>query len=380
MTRFSMYFQGACLLARSTGFWTNVTSQQANRATASSLESSQHQLTHDSSLPLLIIDAQQSDMTVRPVRPIPRPRQSVPGQGIVSPGEGSNVQPPDSFPQMISTPKVVRSVRVSPTGQVIASGDDEDEMQVWDLATGEQLHTWLDGRSQRMQAVDFTPDGQTLIGGGVVEGRLRRWGWQEDLRLVKASPLDNTYSVELSPDGAFIATGHSGGVINLWTQDLELIRSIQAYEPSVNVVAVAFAPNGAILASRGFGGVGTDVSLKLLDVSTGKITDTFSGDSSGGGDSIAYSPDGNILAGYYSGTYEAGTVRLWHPGTGEVITDLSTAVVRPHAITFSSDGQFMAVAGLSVLIEVWDVQNREVVQTFTSGLGFHHVYINRLCA
>ncbi|MEM9117799.1 MAG: hypothetical protein AAGD09_07945 [Cyanobacteria bacterium P01_F01_bin.56] len=369
MTRFSMYFQGACLLALTTGFWTNVTSQQAGRVAASSLEMSQGQLTDDSLPPLLIIDAQRSDVTVRVTRPIPN--ESSDDQ--LSPQESPPVSNRES-----PEPALVRSVRVSPTGQVIASSDDEDDIQIWDIATGEQLYIWPGGKSRRTQAVDFTPDGQTILGGSIIEGKLRIWHWQENSRLV-TPPLDNIFSLNVSPDGQFIATGHSRGKINLWTQDFELIRSIQAYDSAIVVVAVEFAPNGLTLASRGFGPPGTTSGVKLFDVSTGTEKERLSSESSGGidengGHSIAYSPDGNILAGYYGVASDIVSVRLWNPITSEVIADLQTEVTQPHAIAFSSDGQFMAVAGLSDLIEVWDVQNREVVQTFTSGLGFHHVY------
>lgn len=396
-----------CLVVLSMAILSGNTSRPTLRATASSLEISQGQPADDSLLPLLIIDAQGSDSDVSPVRPIPPVPERPSSQGNITPGDRVELPPPRRItapdgeqPQTTdenlpspersaiparrpSRPAEVRSVRISPTGQVMASGDDEDEIQLWDIATGEELHTWRSGRSQRTQAVDFTPDGNTIVAGGVVEGQIRLWQWQEDSRRVHDSQLANsqlanTYSVQVSPDGELIATGHSGGVIHLWNREMELVRSIQAYEPSANVVAVEFAPNGESLASRGFGRtIGQSPmssSVQILEISTGEIINAFSGDDSGGVDSIAYSPDGDILAGYYEGTYVAGTVRLWNPSNGDVIADLQTDIARPHAIAFSSDGAFIAIAGLSDRIEVWSVQTQEVVQTFTSGLDFHHVY------
>jgi WD40 repeat protein len=396
-----------CLVALSMAVLSGNTSRPTLKAIASPLEIGQGQPADDSLLPLLIIDAQGADSDVSPVRPIPPVPERHSSQGNSNPGDRVELPPPrmitapegeqpqttdESLPspelpdipaRRPSGPAEVRSVRISPTGQVIASGDDEDDIQLWDIATGEELHTWRSGRSQRTQAVDFTPDGNTIVAGGVVEGQIRLWQWQENSRRVHDSQLANsqlanTYSVTVSPDGERIATGHSGGVIHLWNREMELIRSIQAYDPSANVVAVEFAPNGERLASRGFGGsIGQSPmssSVQILEISTGEIIQTFSGNPSGGVDSIAYSPAGDILAGYYEGIYEAGTVRLWNPSNGDVIADLQTDIVRPHAIAFSSDGAFIAIAGLSDRIEVWSVQSQAVVQTFTSGLDFHHVY------
>ncbi len=381
------------------------------KASASPLEINQGQPVDDSLLPLLIIDAQGADSYVSPIRstpPVPERRST---QSNINPDDRVELQPsrvvpaldseqPQNTDESLSSPELsaiparrqsdpaeVRSIRVSPTGQVMVSGDDEDEIQLWDIATGEELHTWRSGRSERTQAVEFTPDGNTIISGSVVAGQLRLWQWQDNLRQVQDSPLANVYSVDISPDGELIATGHSGGVINLWNRELELVRSIQAYVPSIqgdyglsysnNVVAIEFSPNGTRLASRGFGGIGRlqpSPSVQIIEVSSGRIIKTLHGDTSGGVDSIAYSPDGNILAGYYEGIYSAGIVRFWNPNTGAVIADLETNVVRPHAIAFSPDGEFIAIAGLSDLIEVWSVERQEVVQTFNSGLDFHHVY------
>jgi len=369
MKRLSVFPQSVFITAFTTIVCVTNIVQRVPEAIARPLQLSQTEPADGSLLPLLMIDAQQSDITVLPTpRPVD-PTVPLPGREP-RPGDMRAVEEGVILREFL-TPSEVRAVRVDASGRVIASGDDEDEVQLWDLSTGEPLHTWLDGSSERTQAVEFFPDGRRLVAGGVVEGRLRLWDWTADSRLLADTPLPSTYSVDVSPDGSMIATGHSGGVVNLWTRELELVRSIPVYEDSANVVAVTFSPDGSRLATRG---TSRHISVKLLEVSTGRIVKTFLGDASGGVDSIAYSPDGNILAGYYDGVYVAGTVRLWNLRTGGVIADLQTNVVRPHAIAFSADGELLAVAGLSDLIEVWSIQDQEVVQTFTSGLKFHHVY------
>jgi len=179
-------------------------------------------------------------------------------------------------------------------------------------------------------------------------------------------------------DGSLSATGHSGGIINLWNQDQELVRTISAYAVeadrwgNANVVAVEFSPDGQILVSRAFGT--DDDPVKLWDVRTGQMLGEFGGDTSGGTDSIVFSPDGEWLAGYFDGTYQAGVVRLWDITSGEVVADIDTEVIRPHAIAFSPDGQYLAIAGLSDRIEVWQTDTRTLAYTFTTGLALHHVY------
>jgi WD40 repeat protein len=296
--------------------------------------------------------------------------------------------PPEASPTVENAPsllremvvpdtRIIRAVAISPDGQTIVTGNDNDEVQFWDLATG-QLLTSASGNSQQVQAVAFSPNGQTLVSGSVVPGQLQTWPWQHRLEPDMVRPVPNVYSVAISPDGSILATGHSGGVINLWTQDLELIGSIPAYTPApgrpANVVAVAFSPAGDRLASRAAIVPDGSNSVKLWNLETGAMEASLEGDASGGVNSIAYSPDGAMLAGYYDGVYSAGIVRLWDGNSGAVLADLESGVVRPHAVAFSPDGNLLAVAGLNDLIEIWDLNNRTVTHTFSTGRILNHVY------
>jgi WD40 repeat protein len=67
------------------------------------------------------------------------------------------------------------------------------------------------------------------------------------------------------------------------------------------VISVAFSPDGKTLASAG-----GDETIKLWDVTTGKVLQTLTGHS-GYVLSVVYSPDGQTLA---SGGRD-GTIKIW---------------------------------------------------------------------
>ncbi len=82
-------------------------------------------------------------------------------------------------------------------------------------------------------------------------------------------------------------------------------------------VSVAFSPNGQILASGGPGS-----TIKLWDLRAHKELKTLSGQVFDVVSSVAFSPDGRTLA----SAYETGIIRLWDIATGKELNNSLTVV------------------------------------------------------
>jgi WD40 repeat protein/predicted Ser/Thr protein kinase len=78
--------------------------------------------------------------------------------------------------------------------------------------------------------------------------------------------------------------------------------------------------------------------------------------------SLAYSPDGKILA---SGGSDR-TVRLWNPNTGELIATCDGHSGDVISVAFSPDGQLLASGGNDGLVRLWDVGSKQIVFTITN--------------
>ena len=124
------------------------------------------------------------------------------------------------------------------------------------------------------------------------------------------------------------------------------------------VNSVAFSPDGKLLAS-GASGKG----IKLWDVETGEVKQTLEGHPYGT-DALAFSTDGRMLV---SGSEK---VRLWDVKTGRLIREMDEKKILVDSlgvqdVAFSPDGKSIASAGDHLII--WDVDTGEPIKQFESG-------------
>jgi WD40 repeat protein len=68
----------------------------------------------------------------------------------------------------------INSVAFSPDGTTIASGSQDYTIKLWEVASGQELHTFR-GHTSEVNSVAFSPDGATLASGSV-DGTIKLWG------------------------------------------------------------------------------------------------------------------------------------------------------------------------------------------------------------
>ncbi|QJB44955.1 nSTAND1 domain-containing NTPase [Dolichospermum flos-aquae] len=169
------------------------------------------------------------------------------------------------------------------------------------------------------------------------------------------------YSVGFSPDGKQLASGSFDKTIKIWDVTTgKVLNTLKGHESLVN--SVEFSPDGQQLASGS-----RDKTIKIWDVTTGKVLNTLKGHESLV-NSVEFSPDGQQLA---SGSRDK-TIKIWDVTTGKVLNTLKGHESSVLSVGFSPDGQQLASGSRDNTIKIWDVTTGKVLNT----LKGHEDYVN----
>jgi WD40 repeat protein len=252
----------------------------------------------------------------------------------------------------------VYSVAFSPDGRLLASGDWDKTIKLWDVATGSLVRT-LKGHTGGVNSVAFSPDGR-LLASGSGDGTIKLWDVATgSLVRTLSGHTNNVNSVAFSPDGRLLASGSDDNTIKLWeVASGSEVRTLTGH--TGDVTSVAFRPDGRLLASGSW-----DKTIKLWEVASGSLVRTLTGHT-GGVNSVAFSPDGRLLAsGSGDPVSSDHTIKLWEVASGSLVRTLTGHTIYVLSVAFRPDGRLLASGSWDKTIKLWDVATGSLVRTLT---------------
>lgn len=177
-----------------------------------------------------------------------------------------------------------------------------------------------------------------------------------DGKPVVAAHIGLVESMAISPDGRYLATGSFQEVI-LW--DFRTGRIVRKVGPFTDrVVALAFSPDGKLLAAAG-GAPTEDGEVRLLEVATGKTVFELKSPHSDTVFGVAFSADGKMLATCGADKF----VKTWEIPTGKALKSFEGHTHHVLDVSWKADGKTLASAGADGVIKVWNYEAGEQART-----------------
>jgi WD40 repeat protein/tRNA A-37 threonylcarbamoyl transferase component Bud32 len=306
----------------------------------------------------------------------------------------------------------VWAVAFAPNGETLASASKDGTIKLWQTRPPRLPPNLLEDTSFPLW---FSTDGQTLLTRHK-RGSFQYWNINSGRQIKEVRPLRTTEErtcTTVSADGNIAAIGTRNG--RLYVCDLEKAICIGTNDIDANpIVALAFSQDQNTLAVASGQTIHNQWrgATRLVDLRNGQ-TETLSSEYSGtdGHASVAFSPDGKVLAGLgpnytvriwdvtarklrfslaghawhvvhlsfspdgrqlVSSSYD-NTARIWQVDCGKQLALLSGGELGVIQALFSSDGRTLATTGNNLAVSLWSVAaGRELIQIKNLRTDFVH--------
>ncbi|KAL6822553.1 hypothetical protein V8C40DRAFT_249898 [Trichoderma camerunense] len=251
----------------------------------------------------------------------------------------------------------VNSVVFSPDGQRLASGSSDGTIKIWDVNSGScQTLECYDSVS----SIVFSPDGQQLAS-GFPDG-VKVWDIKGSSFYLQTSKSFNhdVYSVNFSRNGR-LAFGLSNGIVGVWDMKSTYLQTFNGHKKPV--LSVVFSPDNQLLASGS-----VDKTIKVWDVNSGACLQTLERHN-GWIKSVIFCPNGHRLI---SGSSD-GTITVWDVASGVCLQTFEDYENPVNSVVFLPDGQ-LASGSDDGIVRVWDIESGACLRKFKG----HNLSINSI--
>ncbi|HEX6704976.1 MAG TPA: TIR domain-containing protein [Albitalea sp.] len=242
----------------------------------------------------------------------------------------------------------VRALAFLNGGDWLAAGSADGVVRIWASADGRLLRE-LEGHTAEVGALAGPVNGAWLAS-IAQDGELLMWATATGSLMYgrKGTSGASASALACNASGEFLTTNDASTICLLNRMSGQERRRFTGHHSPVT--ALAFAPDGSILASGS-----EDNTVRIWNARTGRQLRVLPGHT-GGVTSVAISPDGNLLC----SASQDSTVRLWDLNSGKPLMTIGERPASCSSVAFDSRGN-IATADGDLTVRVWSIDTGKQV-------------------
>ncbi len=273
----------------------------------------------------------------------------------------------------------VTDVAVSPDGSRFATVSLDQDIKIWDTATGQEIQTLERGHGRPINTVAFHPTENKLATGGD-DGYVILWNLDtgRSLGVLPQGTNNPVREVTFSPDGSQIAAVTADNLLHLWNATTRRpIEVLEGHEAALT--DVAYSPDGRFLATTS-----DDGAVILREAASNTIIQSINPDFAGevvsededeeiefSATAVTFSPvnENNQTSEFVTAAFGNGVILIWQTGSWTELTTLSGHANRINEIAFSPNSQLLGSASNDNTAKVYDVATGQAIFTLSGHTG-----------
>ena len=300
----------------------------------------------------------------------------------------------------------LRELVLSPDNKFFATGCDDSQIRLWNVATGKLFKTFT-GHDNWIRSIAFHPH-QPILASSCENGLIRLWdlNTQECLQVLKEH-RGRVWSVIFSADGEFLFSGSNDRTAKLWNVTTgNCVRTLQGFNRHIR--ALVFSPDSKTIAhsssgiretvkhwdieqekiinkfkqhkcivwSVAFSSDGQfmvtcsgERTVKIWEIKTGTCVHTCWGHTNWVR-SVAVNPSNSTVA----SSSDDKTIKLWDMYTGECLHTLEGHQNWIRSLAFSFDGQYLYSGSDDCTIKKWHPETGKLIKTVVDGANLVQIW------